>query len=77
MALSVLRSGNAHGLYDSKKKKMIMVGTENEMYGWKHKIEDAEQQKDNRQYMNQVKKDRILELVQSGYTQEEATTFLK
>lgn len=77
MALSILTVGDKHGLYDSKTKNFLMTGEEHEMAGWKHSIENAEQQSDNKEYLNNIKKERSLDLINAGYSQEEATQFLK
>jgi hypothetical protein len=78
MALSVLSLvGNDYGLYDSEKKRIVMKGTEEDMFNWKHIMEAAVQQVENRRYMDELRRERTLLLVNAGYGQEEATAFLK
>lgn len=80
MALSVLtlRLGEkSHGLYDSVQAKFIMAGTQDELYEWKHKIETEEQQAANKDYMDNLLKERTDMLILGGNTPEQATEFLK
>lgn len=78
MAYSVLTlDSNNCCLYCSEKQSCILTGTREEMFEWKHKMEDGEQQIDNAEYMQQVKKERLALLISAGNTEEKATTFLK
>lgn len=78
MAYSVLTNGDKdHILWDSETEKAVMTGSHDEVYTWKHRIEDGQQQKDNRQYMNELRKKYELLLITGGHSQEEATSFLK
>ena len=55
MALSVLSIYESQfGLYDSISEKFIMMGSSQEMYKLKHEIEEAEQQKDNKEYFEDL-----------------------
>lgn len=57
MALSVLSiniNKGLFGLYDSNEEKFVMSGTSQEMYKLKHEIEDAEQQEDNKKYLEDL-----------------------
>lgn len=77
MNLYVLQSGKNgyYCLFDGNTR--IFTGSEQGAYDWKHKIEDAKQQADNRRHMNELRKDMMVILVNSGHTQEEAIAFLK
>lgn len=80
MALSVLRfafGSDECYLYDSRLKGLILQGTEEEMYSWKHKMEDAEQKQSNREWLDEVRSERVALLVTGGYTNEQATEFLQ
>lgn len=80
MAYSVLRlssSGGDHVLYDSSKRIAILSGTQDEMFDWKDKFETAEQQKDNADYMAELKDERMALLISAGHTAESAETFLR
>lgn len=62
MAYSVLQMTASqtgdYFLYCSEQKKSILTGTQDEMYDLKHCIEEMEQMEDNRQYLNNLKKQR-------------------
>lgn len=80
MALSVLKiriGENSHGLYDSAQQKIIMTGLQEELFEWKHKIESSDQQAANKEYLDNLCKERIDMLVLGGNTPEQATEFLK
>lgn len=80
MSLSVIQIGfglKSHGLYDSTQKKIVLAGLQDEIFQWKNIIEEAQQQKDNEEYMLTLRKERIALLVNAGNTQEEAEQFLK
>lgn len=80
MAYSVLtlRYGkNSHGIYCSAKGKVILAGTEDEMWAWKHLIDEKERVRDNTEYMLKLREERIQILVDGGNTREEAEQFLK
>lgn len=79
MALSVLQNGNKENyiLYDSETRKTVMTGNQDELFTWKDRIEKAEQEKENRAHMNQLRNRYELILITGGHTQEEATAFLK
>ena len=80
MALSVLQiqyGENSHGLYCSEQQKMILFGNQDEMFGWKHVIEEVEQQHSNDKYLKKIRKERMKLLIQAGNTKEKAESFLK
>ena len=80
MALSVLQlapTATDHVLYCSQQKKAILSGPPDEMFEWKHKMEEAEQQAENRQYMDQLREERKALLIACGHSEEVAISFLK
>lgn len=80
MALSVLRlapTATDHVLYCSEQQKAILAGSEQEMYEWKHTLEEAQQQTENRLYMDQLREERKALLISCGHSEETAVKFLK
>ncbi|HNU14050.1 MAG TPA: hypothetical protein PKI55_06275 [Chitinophagaceae bacterium] len=80
MALSVLQlapTSSDHVLYCSDQKKAILCGTQAEMFDWKHKMEEAQQQIENRLYLDRLREDRKELLINCGHSKESATDFLK
>lgn len=80
MALSVIRIGygeNSHGLYCSTAKSIILVGQEDEISHTKNIIEEAQQQADNKEYMDILREERMNLLISGGNSHEDAEQFLK
>lgn len=79
MALSVLQIPpyGPYVLYDSVSGKALLEGNEDELYEWKHLMENAEQQASNRVWMDQLREERLKLLVDCGCTQERAEAFLR
>ena len=64
-------------LYCSIEKKAILWGSDEELAGWKHHLETAQQQAANREYFDNLRKERTEMLVSGGCTEEVAETFLR
>lgn len=64
-------------LYCSEEKKAILCGSEKELEGWKHHLEETQQQQANRNYFDNLRKERTEILVSGGCTTEAAETFLR
>lgn len=80
MSLSVLQlapTSSDHILYCSEQKKAILSGTQSEMFDWKHKMEEAEQQTQNRLYIDQLREERKKLLIACGHSEVTALNFLK
>lgn len=77
MALSVLKIGDGDCYCLFSGDTALIAGSEDEMYAWKETIERAEQQKDNREYMDNLKKERLAMLIEAGNSPEQAEQFLK
>lgn len=80
MSYSVLKPFNTTSeaiLYCSEEGKAILHGTEDEMYDWKNKLETESQQQANRDYFDNLRKERTEILVSGGCTPEAAETFLR
>lgn len=79
MSYSVLQIApcGEYVLYDGKQQKAILSGSQSEMFDWKHKIEEAEQKRDNKEYFDQLREERLALLVAAGHTQQSAEDFLK
>lgn len=79
MSYSVLQLApcGEYVLYDGKKQKAILSGSQSEMFDWKHNIEEAEQKKANREYFDNLREERLALLVAAGHTQQSAENFLK
>lgn len=79
MALSVIpiTPTGEYILYDSESKCAIIAGSQDECFDWKHTIEYAEQQTANRQYFDDLRKERVEILVASGHSTKTAEDFLK
>ena len=78
--LSVIQIGHgekSHGLYSSLTKSIVLSGLKDELFEWKDKIETAQQQADNKEYMRTIREERIALLVGAGNTTEEAELFLQ
>ncbi len=80
MAYSVLSiaPGTAEKvLYCSIKQKAILSGSEQEMFDWKHTMEDAEQVKENQLYFDELREQRLALLVSCGHSADSATEWMK
>lgn len=66
-----------YGLYDSTIEKVILAGTQDELYEIKDQIEKREQNESNTEYRLSLRKRWIDILITAGKSQEEAEDFLK
>ena len=80
MALSVLRINygyEGYGLYDSITETFLLKGTQEELFDWKHLMEEVEQQKSNEKYLQKLKSKYRNLLIKAGHTEQTADKFLK
>lgn len=78
MALSVLSIYESQfGLYDSISEKFIMMGSSQEMYKLKHEIEEAEQQKDNKEYFEDLIQKYIKMLDSIKFIEDKKPSFIQ
>ena len=82
MALSVLSLGlttgpATHMIWDSNTQSCCLTGTQEELFGIKHKMETAEQQAANREWAKQFREEMRNYLIAAGNSPEDTDTFLK
>lgn len=80
MALSIIRVGegyNKYGLYDSGSQTFLIQGTMDEVFAFKHDVEQRQQAQDNARYAASLRVKWVSLLMQAGNTYEQADQFLK
>jgi len=78
MIYSVLPiDSQTHMVFCKETSKAILTGTSQECWDWKEKIDAAEQNQANKEYLQSLKKERTEVLVSAGYTLESAEIHLK